>query len=272
MSTLLDLDLWNDIAFEENITQQATMFQPIGGMDQIPRALGKKLGNAVKQMAEVQEIRRTDKGVRIVYLDRKTGQTQQITADYCISTIPLPVLAKIPADFSPEIKTGLNTISSGNSMKIAFQSRRFWEQDYNIYGGLSFSKSPAALIWQPSTGYHRKEGVIIFFGGVAEVGKRGLPEQYEMARGAIDGVYPGHGKELTKPVSVQWQKTPYNLGTGARFNDENRWLYTKLNEGEPPFFFANDYLAHIGSWQEGAILSAYHAISAIDTHHRQAKL
>jgi monoamine oxidase len=272
MSVLLDLDMWDSVAFEDNIVMQATMFQPVGGMDQIPRAIGKKLGNVVKQMAEVQEIRRTDKGVRIVYLDRKTGQTQAITADYCISTIPLPVLAKIPADFSPEIKTGIATVSGGNAMKIAFQSRRFWEQDYNIYGGISFTKNPTAPIWHPSGGFHKAKGVLVYYGGTLDLAQLPLEGQYEGARRAIDGVYPGHGKELGSPVSIQWAKIPYNLGTGARFTDSNISLYSTLNEGDGPFYFANDYLSHVNGWQEGAVRSAYRVISKIDQRHHQARL
>ena len=43
---------------EEMIDWQATMFQPIGGMDQIPMAFGKKLGSVVRYGADVSEIRR----------------------------------------------------------------------------------------------------------------------------------------------------------------------------------------------------------------------
>jgi monoamine oxidase len=85
---------------------QATMFQPKGGMDAIPHAFAKALGpKIIKRQCEVRQIRKTGKGVKIAYRDKVAEPVDAtIEADYCISTIPLPVLAKIDADFSPAYK------------------------------------------------------------------------------------------------------------------------------------------------------------------------
>jgi monoamine oxidase len=50
-------------------------------------------------------------------------------------TIPLKVLAKIPSDFSAAHQAAIGGVNYGNAIKIAWQSRRFWETDDNIYGG-----------------------------------------------------------------------------------------------------------------------------------------
>ena len=42
--TLLDVDMWAGMLSEESFDFQATMFQPIGGMDGISIALARKLG------------------------------------------------------------------------------------------------------------------------------------------------------------------------------------------------------------------------------------
>src|SRR4029078_1821709 len=60
LSALLDADMWGEILFEENFTQQATMFQPVGGMDRIATAFSDKLGPVVRLGREVTAIRRTD--------------------------------------------------------------------------------------------------------------------------------------------------------------------------------------------------------------------
>ena len=44
MHTLLDENFWDGILFEEQFEMQATMFQPVGGMDRIPYAFAKALG------------------------------------------------------------------------------------------------------------------------------------------------------------------------------------------------------------------------------------
>jgi monoamine oxidase len=38
-----------------------------------------------------------------------------------------------------------------DNYKIAWESKRFWESDYNIYGGISWlSSGPVGLVWYPS--------------------------------------------------------------------------------------------------------------------------
>ena len=49
--------------FDQQFDMQATMFQPVGGMDRIPYAFAKSLGSIVKFNAPVTEIRKTAKGV-----------------------------------------------------------------------------------------------------------------------------------------------------------------------------------------------------------------
>jgi monoamine oxidase len=272
LSTLLDLDMWTSVIFEDSIDDQATMLQPVGGMDMIPKALARKIGPAAfRLMSEVQEIRRTATGARIVYRDRATGKTHEILADYVICTIPLPVLAKIPSDFSDPIKKSIGDVYYGNAVKIGFESRRFWETDFRIYGGLSFTKDPGATIWHPSGGFHRDKGILVYYiymGGEA-VTSRPMPEQHLYAQREIDALFPGHGQELGKPVVVNWGKIPYNLGNKAYLTDDDP-LYRIMNQPDGPFYFANDWLTHAG-WQEGAILSARHTVAAIDKRRRAAK-
>jgi monoamine oxidase len=272
LSTLLDLDMWTSVIFEDSIDDQATMLQPVGGMDMIPKALARKIGPAAfRLMSEVQEIRRTATGARIVYRDRATGKTHEILADYVICTIPLPVLAKIPSDFSDPIKKSIGDVYYGNAVKIGFESRRFWETDFRIYGGLSFTKDPGATIWHPSGGFHRDKGILVYYiymGGEA-VTSRPMADQHLYAQREIDALFPGHGPELGKPVVVNWGKIPYNLGNKAYLTDDDP-LYRIMNQPDGPFYFANDWLTHAG-WQEGAILSARHTVAAIDKRRRAAK-
>ncbi len=67
------------------------MMQVAGGMDRLPAALAARLGNRITYRAAVREIRQSERGVWVVYADAQ-GQSRRIEADYCISTIPLPVL------------------------------------------------------------------------------------------------------------------------------------------------------------------------------------
>lgn len=272
LDVLLGEDLWNGVLFEDLIYQQATMFQPVGGMDRIPAAFAAKLGNVIRHDSEVTAIRRNGDGVRVEYHDSKAGARNAIEADYCIATIPAIVLAKIPADFSPAYRAALANIHYQGSVKVAWQSRRFWEQDYAIYGGISWVKGITNMVWYPSADLFSDQGIILGAYASGDLGAalapKPLAEQFELTRQVIERLHPGHGRELKKPMAIAWSKVPYSLGEAAVYQDGQTAEYDLLHRPDGPFYFAGDYLSHIGTWQESAISSARYTINLLDKNRR----
>jgi monoamine oxidase len=272
LGTLLDIDLWGAVMFEEGFDFQATMFQPVGGMDHIPAAFARKLGPVVRLASEVTAIKRRNDGVTIAYTDKRSGKRNAIEAAYCIVTIPLKVLEPIDNDFSSPCKAAIRGIEYGNAIKIAWQSRRFWEIDDQIYGGISWVKGPTALVWYPSDRLFSPKGILLgaYVSRVQgdELAGKPLREQFELSRAAIEGLHPGRGRELEKPMAIAWSKVPYSLGIGARYQTDHDSNYQALGEPDGPFYFAGEHLSHIGAWQEGAMLSARRAINMMDKHRR----
>ena len=270
LGVLLDADMWTGMLFEESFTQQATMFQPVGGMDRIASAFAKKL--VVRLAREVTAIRRGQGGVSISYFDKRTGKRNAIDAAYCVVTIPLKVLEGIESDFSPAYRAAIHNVVYGNAVKIAWQSRRFWETDEQIYGGISWEKGSTTLIWYPSDRFFSPKGILL--GAYANredadaLAKRPLGEQIEASRAAIEELHPGRSRQLEKPMAIAWSKVPYSLGIAARYSSGQDRDYTLLNEPDGPFYFAGEHLSQIGAWQEGAILSARRTINMIDRHRR----
>jgi monoamine oxidase len=272
LGTLLDIDLWGAVMFEEGFDFQATMFQPIGGMDHIPAAFARKLGPVVRLTSEVTAIKRRNDGVTIAYTDKRSGKRNAIEAAYCIVTIPLKVLEPIENDFSSPCRAAIRGIEYGNAIKIAWQSRRFWEIDDQIYGGISWVKGPTALVWYPSDRLFSQKGILlgayVSRGQGDELAAKPLREQFELSRAAIEGLHPGRGRELEKPMAIAWSKVPYSLGIGARYQTDHDANYGALGEPDGPFYFAGEHLSHVGAWQEGAMLSARRAINMMDKHRR----
>ncbi len=137
------------------------MFQPVGGMDRIPYAFYDKLKDAVRFNAEVSDIQTSENGSRITYRDRKTGTTQTLSADYAIVTVPLPLLAKLPSNFSQPFKQAILSAQSDQANKVAWQSPRFWETDFNIYGGLSYLDHEVKGLWYPSDRLNSAQGILV---------------------------------------------------------------------------------------------------------------
>jgi monoamine oxidase len=272
MHTLLDADFWDGILFEEQFDMQAAMFQPVGGMDRIPYAFAKALGDTVQYNSPVTEIRKTAKGVRIVYTQQ--GQPRSIEADFCLCGMPLMLLKKIPTDFSAPYKQIIDRCTYDGAYKIAWESRRFWEQDYNIYGGLEFLATGCSPVWFPSANLFAPRGVVVSgYGFISppEFDRLTLPEKLAASRHSIERLHPGHGKELEKPIYVGWSHIPWNegswIGTYGPEEPARRRAgvsgYETLIQPDGPIYFIGDHVSHILGWQEGAALSSLRAIQLL---------
>ncbi len=256
--------------FADSIEMQATMQQPVGGMDRIPYALYDRVKQAVRLNSEVTAIRRKDlpgkrAGVEIAYTGKTTGKAGVIAADYCICTIPLTVLAKVPNDFSPAQQAAIaRNATYGDGYKIAFQSPRFWETEAQIYGGLSFTERDTFITWYPSSGFHKPQGVIV--AGYAFNGKmatRPMSEQIDYARGTIERLHPGRSDLMHSPLIVHWGAMPYAFGLQSDMANTHPDDYALLSGNDGPFYFAGEHLSHVGAWQQGAFVSAHRVVNLL---------
>jgi monoamine oxidase len=266
MRELLDADLWQDLLSEDAIDWQATMFQPVGGMDRIPMAFQKQLGDTIRLAADVRKIHQDKSGVTVGYLDRKTGKTETVQADYCICTMPLTLLKTVEANFSPEVTRIIADAQYDAASKVAWESRRFWEQAYELYGGISYLRQPVEIVWYPSGNMFSKTGVLVSGYSDNEKGTvfGDLPTvqaKLDASRHAVELLHPGHGNELTKPVYVNWGKIPYNLG--GWLSDYSGASVFRLFEPDGRVYFSGDHTRLLSGWQEGAALSAYRSINQI---------
>ncbi len=272
MRTLLDEDFWSSLFAEETWDWQATMMQPVGGMDRIPYAFAKALGPIVKFNAPVTEIRKTAKGMRVAY--KQAGAEKQIEADYCVIAIPFSILKKIPNDLSEPFKKVIDESQQASAYKIAWESRRFWEQDYNIYGGLSYVKQGPSPIWYPSARLMHPTGVVVSGYTDEQSGNFAaltLEQKFAASRGSIEKLHPGHGKELKNPVFCGWKRIPWNEGSWIRGYGGTSG-YDVVIQPDGPFVLAGDWVSHVVAWQEGAALSARRAVGLIADKVKMAKL
>jgi len=254
--------------FEQIIDMQATMLQPVGGMDRIAAALFEQVKSAVVLGTPVSAIRREGAVVRI---EHKGGVTR---AEHCVCTLPTPVLARIPSDFSPAKKAALKGVEYLKSAKVAFEAPRFWEREH-IYGGLAWTDRLNENVIYPSHGFHSSRGVIVgaYVGGWTHKDtpeaftKLPIAEQIAISAGSIEALHPGHGRELRSPVAINWGQVPYSEGVGAigrDFGDDKRGpAYDELCRPEGPIVFAGEHLSYVGLWQEGAAMAAHEAIKIV---------
>jgi monoamine oxidase len=139
LSDLMQSGLWAGLIADTEYDMQTTIFQPVGGMGRIGEAFGRELGPIIQFQVKVTEIRQGDKGVVVTYEDLANGGAKgKATADWCVVTIPLPILAQIPMNVGPKLTAAIGSIPYASAIKVGLQfKRRFWEEDEQIYGGIS---------------------------------------------------------------------------------------------------------------------------------------
>ena len=248
------------INFSEGYNQQSSMLQPIGGMDKIATAFRGRVASNITYGAVVKEIRKVSSSIRIIY--EKTESKQRHNADYCICTIPTTVLKDIPNDFSEAHKTEINSFVYSNAAKLAFQSRRFWEQDHSIFGGISWTNQDITQIWYPSNALGHNDGIIIgayIWGNTASTNFSNQSPQQRINSALLQGnnLHSEYQSEVSKGISVAWRNIPFQLGAYG-LSTANTLLTPDDN-----IIFAGEHLSILKGWQEGAILSAYNAINEI---------
>jgi monoamine oxidase len=268
---LLSSAFWHgSMQFNEFFDQAATMLQPVGGMGQIGGAFGRKLYSVIRTNAEAIELRRTTDGARIVWRDTRSGAEQAAEAPFVICTIPFPVLRALDADFAPAIRAVMTVPEYIPAARAAFLAeRRFWELDYGIYGGISWTSRDSGQIWYPSAGIHQKKGVYIgAYIWSSETGaafaNKPLARRLSDTLADTEILHPGASRQLRKGVSVAWKKIPYSGGAWAEWTAETRsTAYATLLQGDGPFLFCGEHMSHINGWQEGAVRSAHYALGQI---------
>ena len=290
MDALLDADLWNGMLVEDALEWQPTMFQPVGGMDRIPFAFASRLGSVIRYGSVVTGLRQSTSGVTVTCRD-SAGASQTLVADYCICAMPLTIARTLDADFSPAIRSILDTVQYDSAYKIAWEAPRFWEMEANIYGGISYLQQTVDLVWYPSARLFSQKGVLI--GGYSiefgpsygplpdlvaksELGLRSvtangyafghLPSmqaKLDASRRSIELLHPGHGKDLAKPIYISWGHIPFNLGSWISLDWNDEKALATLQTPDRRVYFAGDHTSRLVGWQEGAALSAYRVINQL---------
>lgn len=256
-------------SFAEGFEYSATMLQPVGGMDRIPRAMAAALPPRTLRLGtRAVALRRAGSGAEVI-VETPRGR-QALQGDFLLVTLPAPVLAALGTDFSPERKSALAALAYAESAKIAFQAdRRFWEDEHAIYGGISWTTREIMQVWYPSHGFHARKGILV--GGYIFGGPNGdrfaTRTPAERAAAAIadgEALHPRYGRQVAKPISVAWPRMPLARGGWGEWEaTQRRDLYPLLCAPEGPYHFAGEHLSYLPGWQEGAVLSAEAAVAAI---------
>ncbi len=271
LSDLLKSGLWRALSTGNTYEYQTTLFQPVGGMDMIAKALAREVGDAVSLNAKVTQIRQDAGGVTVSYQHSRTGDNPQTaTADWCICTIPLSILSQMEINVGAPMANAIGAVPYDASIKVGLQfKRRFWEQDEAIYGGISYTSLPIALIGYPNNGYgDRGRGVLLgayAFGPYAyEFTALSPAERIKKAVEWGAQIHPQYKDEFENGISVGWHRVPGVNGCYGLWTEETRKMhYKNLCQIDGRIALAGEHASYLPAWQEGAVLSALDTVTRL---------
>jgi monoamine oxidase len=271
LDQVLNGGLWTAIKQMSDHLHQYSIFQPKGGMGSIGKALGKELGPLIQYNSKVIDIRQDDKGVTVTYVDTvKGGPPRTATAGYCICTIPLPVLSQIPMTVGPKLKAAIDHMGYHPSMKVGLQfKRRFWEEDEQIYGGITYTDMPNVSIGYPNYNFFdRGKGVLLgaYVSGPESYGytAKSPEERIKETLYWVSKVHPQAIAEFECGAAVSWHRVPWILGCASVWTEKTRAAhYENLCAMDGRIVLAGEHCSYLSAWQEGSVTSATDALKRL---------
>jgi monoamine oxidase len=250
---------------------QTALFQPVGGMGRIGEAFGRELGPLVRYNSKVTEVQQDEHGVTVTFVDSRTLNSKQtLRADWCLCTIPLPVLAQIPMNVGQPMASAIAAVPYAAAIKAGLQfKRRFWEEDEQIYGGITYTDLPISNIGYPSTGFQSAgKGVLLgaYVWGMNAMQFTAMTPQERVRKVVEYGsqIHPQYTQEFDNGIAVAWHRAPFSLGCFGLWSAESRAKhYDDLCQIDGRIALAGEHASYLGGWQEGAVTSALDAIGRL---------
>lgn len=281
--SLLKSEFWKNGFYSPfEFEWQSTLFQPVGGMDMIVEGFLRQIGNLVTYNAPVVEIQLDDRKVTVSY--KKGSEIVDAEADYCVCNIPCPILTKIKNNFEDDgefsFRKSIAHVRFAASCKVGWQSNsRFWESQYDIYGGISWTDDMIEQIWYPSNDYFGQKGTLtgayIHDGRGAKsknattFGGWDLDKRLDEAKKGAAKLHQEFNDNEIVPrergLSIAWQNIPFQEGAWASWGGDQHddAFYQRLLRPDRNFHLVGDQASTLPGWQEGAMMSAEHVVELI---------
>ncbi len=273
LTDVLASNVWTQMNFYFNYVMQTTMFQPKGGMDMIAQGFFNEIKPMVRMNTRVTRLAQGERGVTASWTDTVTGETGQAQADWCVCTIPPTILSQLDVQVSDATKAAISAVPMSSMVKIGLEMKsRFWEKNYSIYGGHSFTDQAISLISYPNFNYFQDGPAVLlgaFASGAGAFQLAGMtPEQrIELALEQGSVFHPEeYRREYVSGASIAWSRMPWIQGCTARWTEDSRAAhYTNLVTMDGRIALAGEHATYYGGWMEGSLLSALNAIEQLHT-------
>lgn len=228
LEQLLASEFWKKTRFYQPVDflWQPTLFQPVGGMDQVQHAFAQQVavrGGVIHLNSAVTSIDYDSESNQFVI--QAKGHEKPFRADYCFSNVSIPFLEKI---LSPRLQNPNEEEGFSNPFKQALQAvfaaqanpgktQRFiacttkvgWQADRSLWQGKPFKTHPDEVGHSVLTADQSEVGVVPIYGGISwtdhPITQIWYPsDAYHDQKGVLTGAYNfGNDAAESGRMSVQ---------------------------------------------------------------------
>ncbi len=186
LDRLLESEYWKKTRFYQPVDflWQPTLFQPVGGMDQVQRAFAQQvamLGGVIHLNSPVTSIDYDDTAGQ--YVITAEGHAEPFRADYCFSNLAIPFLERAlsqrlqapdqPNGFAPEFKEALHAVYEAQANPdetarfLAVTTKVGWQADRSLWQGRPITKHRDDEGSDVLTVDDAEVGVVPIYGGIS---------------------------------------------------------------------------------------------------------
>lgn len=232
---------------------EGNTFRLKGGNQEMTNAFAKKLGNRVHLGSPVISIKQSPQSVTVNYRQYGYDEEKQITADFLVNAISMPVFKKIvvtPA-LSAEKQYVVDNLAYTSHPHYIFEaSSKFWLDDGLKSINLEFEDPDIQATWQTAEEVETERVIIVAYG------PSGLSPQRVLA--AFRRLYPGKRDTIVQALTKDWSKdsfaptcemVPFPVGQMHKF-----WPQVLKPEGR--IFFTGTYADNMSRGMESCLRSA----------------
>ena len=232
---------------------EGNTFRLKGGNQEMTNAFAKKLGNRLHLGSPVISIKHSPQSVTVNYRQYGYEEEKQITADFLVNAISMPVFKKIvvsPA-LSAEKQFVVDNLAYTSHPHYIFEaSSKFWLDDGLKSINLEFDDPDIQATWQTADEVETERVMIVAYG------PSGLSPQRVLA--AFRRLYPGKRDTIVQALTKDWSKdsfaptcemVPFPVGQMHKF-----WPQILKPEGR--IFFIGTYADNMSRGMESCLRSA----------------
>jgi monoamine oxidase len=242
-------------------SSEGDTFHLKGGNQELPTAFAKRLGDRVKLAHPVTTINHNASGVTVKYKAFGYDEEREMTADYLVNCIPLPIFRNIEVSpaLSPAKQYVVDHLQYSSHPFFVFEaSSKFWLEDGLKSINMEFEHPDISSIWQETNQVDTNRVILKAYG------PGGISPQRVLA--AFRSLYPGKRDTIVQALTFDWTKDkfaptcemePIPVGEMKKF-----WPQILLPEGR--IYFAGTYADNMSRGMESCIRSAQRVANEID--------